>query len=121
MVDSSEWSIVFYVDENGSSPVREFLNTLDRLTLARFDWSIEQLRVRNVQAREPLVRHLEERIWELRRESNTNIYRLLYTFLSRRRILFLHGFQKKTQKTPRREIETARQRLEDFMQHGGGE
>src|SRR5690349_5849559 len=98
-----EWSVVFYVEDNGSRPIREFLVSLDRKTQARFDWSIEQLRVRNTHAGEPLVRHLEGKIWELRRESDTNIYRLLYAFLSGRRILFLHGFQKKTQKTPRRE------------------
>jgi phage-related protein len=115
-----QWSIVFYVTRNGDEPVREFLESLDLRTQARFAWSIEQLRIRNVTAREPLVRHLEEKIWELRRESRTNIYRLLYRFLPGRRILFLHGFQKKTQKTPRREIEIAQQRSTDFLAREGG-
>jgi len=48
--------------------------------------------------------------------SRTNIYRLFYCFLSERRILFLHGFQKKTQRTPGAEIETALRRLEDFLE-----
>lgn len=115
-----EWSIVFYVSPGGDEPVREFLESLDLRTQARFAWSIEQLRIRNVQAREPLVRHLEEKLWELRRESRTNIYRLFYSFLPGRRILFVHGFQKKTQKTPRREIELAQARLADFLQREGG-
>jgi phage-related protein len=85
------------------------------------EWSIEQLRARNIQAREPLVRHLEGKIWELRRESNTNIFRVLYCFLSGRRILILHGFQKKTQRTPAQEIALAQQRLNDFLARGGGE
>ena len=118
---TGQWSVVFYLDEYGKSPVEEFLESLDTKTQARFDWSIEQLRLRNVQAREPLIRHLEGKIWELRRESNTNIYRLLYVFVSGRRILFLHGFQKKTQKTPRREIEIAKQRLNSFVTREGGE
>ena len=71
--------------------------------------------------REPLARHLEGKLWELRRESQTNIYRLLYAFLPGRRILFLHGFQKKTQKTPRGEIEIASQRLDQFVKRGGGD
>ena len=119
MPEGEEWSVVFYIEDDGRSPVREFLRSLDRRTQARFDWSIEQLLVRNVQAREPLVRHLEGKIWELRRESDTNIYRLFYSFLSGRRILFLHGFQKKTQKAPRREIETAVRRLENFLRREG--
>jgi phage-related protein len=119
MAQQEEWSIVFYTDERGNEPVREFLRSLDLRAQARFTWSIEQLRLRNVQAREPLVRHIEGRIWELRRESTTNIYRLFYAFLSSRRILFLHGFRKKSQRTPRREIEMASRRLADFIARGG--
>lgn len=44
MTDQSEWAVVFYVDEHGNEPVREFLTSLDLKTKARFDWSIEQLR-----------------------------------------------------------------------------
>ncbi len=115
MVDKSMWTIVFYTEEDGTSPVREFLQRLDTKTQVRFAWSIEQLRVRNVMAREPLVRHLEDKLWELREESNTNIYRLIYFFFSGQRIVFLHGFHKKTQKAPRREIEIALQRLDSFV------
>ena len=121
MNDGSEWSIVFYIEEDGESPVRDFLESVDAKTQARFLWSIEQLRVRNVQAREPLVRHLEGKLWELREESRTNIFRLLYFFFSGRQIVFLHGFQKKTQKTPRRELETARKRMQRFIDREGGE
>jgi hypothetical protein len=44
------WAIVFYVDEQGNSPVEEFLDQLDQKTRVRFAWSIEQLRLRNVAA-----------------------------------------------------------------------
>lgn len=80
MVVDNEWIVVFFVDEKGFSPIREFLQSLDLKTQARFVWSIEHLRVRNVRAQEPLVRHLEGKLWELREESSTNIYRLLYFF-----------------------------------------
>jgi phage-related protein len=121
MAKDNEWVIVFYVDENGCSYVQEFLQSLDIKTQARFAWSMEQLRIRNTRAQEPLVRHLEGKLWELREESNTNIYRLLYFFFSGRRIVFLHGVQKKTQKTPRREIEIALQRLDSFVKRQGGQ
>jgi phage-related protein len=87
------WSVVFYTTASGESPVEEFLDGLDHQTQARFAWSIEQLRQRNTAAREPLVRHIEGRLWELCRESRTSIYRLFYVFAAGRRILFLHGFQ----------------------------
>ncbi|MBI3103491.1 type II toxin-antitoxin system RelE/ParE family toxin [Candidatus Daviesbacteria bacterium] len=106
--------VVFYVEENGNEPVRKFLSSLDLKTQARFNWSIEQLKIRNVTAREPLVRHLEDKIWELREESSTNIFRLLYFFFTGKQIVFVHGFVKKKQKTSRSEIKTALERMKDF-------
>ncbi|GFP40291.1 type II toxin-antitoxin system RelE/ParE family toxin [Candidatus Hakubella thermalkaliphila] len=70
----TEWTNEFYLEDDGTSPVEEFLGSLDLKTRARFCWSMEQLRLRNVQAQEPLVRHLEGELWELREESRTNIY-----------------------------------------------
>lgn len=109
------------MDERGRSPVEEFLDSLDQKTKARFLWSTEQLRVRNVQAREPLLKHLEGNLWELREESATNIYRVVYFFFTARRIVLLHGFQKKSQRTPRSEIEMAHPRQADFLMKEGGE
>jgi phage-related protein len=115
MSAGDDWSTEFYATPNGRVPVVEFLLGLDEKTRARFRWSMEQLRVRNTQAREPLVKHLEGDLWELREESGTNIYRVVYCFFTGRRIVFLHGFQKKSQKTPRRELEQARRYHEDFL------
>ena len=114
------WTIEYFVDDDGSVPVREFLDSLDAKTYARFLWSLEQLRVRNVMAREPLVKHIEGKLYELREESRTNIYRIMYFFYTGRRIVLLHGVQKKTQKTPRKEIALALKRLNRFLQRTEG-
>jgi phage-related protein len=118
---SDDWSIVFYLEDNGDSPVEEFLSGLDANAQARFDWSLDQLRVRNVHTREPLVKHISGKLWELREESRTNIYRVLYVFYTGRKIVLLHGFQKKTQKTPAKEIAVALRRLQHFVEREGGE
>jgi phage-related protein len=115
MSAGNDWSTEFYEAPNGRVPVAEFLLSLDAKTRARFRWSMEQLRVRNTRAREPLVKHLDGDLWELREESGTNIYRVVYFFYTGRRIVFLHGFQKKSQQTPRRELEQARRYHEDFL------
>lgn len=117
----SDWKVLFFVDDSGESPARAFLRSLDQQTRARFGWSIEQLRLRNVSAREPLVKKLTSSLWELREESQTNIYRVIYCFVSGRRIVLLHGFQKKTQRTPRGEIEIAERRLVRFLEREKGE
>lgn len=115
-----EWSIEYYVEDNGHVPVREFLLALDEKTYARFLWSLEQLRSRNVRARPPLARHLEGKVWELREESSTNTYRILYVFFTGRRIVLLHAFAKKTQRLPRRELTAALRRLARVEQREGG-
>jgi phage-related protein len=119
MKTPAEWTTEFYVEDDGASPVEEFLDSVDLKTRARFRWSMEQLRRRNIQAREPLVRHLDGDLWELREESGTSIYRIVYFFFTGRRIVFLHGFQKKTQKTPRQELEIARARYHTFLEREG--
>ncbi|GIK67595.1 MAG: toxin RelE [Chloroflexota bacterium] len=116
MSDQQEWTIEFYKRDDGSSPPREFLDNLDDKTKVRFALAIEQLRVRNTQAREPLVKHLEDKLWELRRDSDKNTYRLLYFFFTGRKIVFVHGFQKKTQKAPRQEVELALKRMKDYIE-----
>lgn len=75
--------------------------------------------MRNVHVRSPLVKHLKGKLWELREESSTNIYRVVYIFFTEQRIIFLHGFQKKTQKALRREIDTRLTRLERYTAREG--
>ncbi len=120
MEHEREWTLEFFVDDGGRSPIEDFLDSLDPRTRARFRWSMEQLRVRNVRAHEPLVRHLEGALWELRESSAGNIFRIVYLFFTGRRIVFLHGFQKKSQKTPARELATARERHRVFLEREGG-
>lgn len=57
MGDEIDWTTEFYIEDSGRIPVEEFLDSLDMKTRARFRWSMEQLRVRNIRAQEPLVRH----------------------------------------------------------------
>ncbi len=120
MQQATGWTVEFYLDDTGASPVEDFLESLDLKTRARFLWSIDQLRVRNLRAREPLVRHLDGDLWEIREESSTNIYRIIYFFFTGRRIILLHGFQKKTQRTPPKELEMARRRHLAFLDRQGG-
>jgi phage-related protein len=62
---------------------------------------------------EPYVKHLEDRIWEMRLRGRDGIARALYLTATGRRVVILRVFTKKTQKTPRREIELTRQRAKE--------
>ena len=62
---SNEWTVEYYVEDSGAVPVREFLKALEQQAYVRSLWSLEQLRQRNILAREPLVRHVAGKTWEL--------------------------------------------------------
>jgi len=61
----------------------------------------------------PLIRKLEPRLWEVRSRLAAGIARVLFTVDGQTMVL-LHGFVKKSQKTPAADLRTARQRLADL-------
>ena len=62
----------------------------------------------------PFSRYLEDGIYELRTSQGSNITRVLYFFVVGERVILTHGFVKKTQKTPPREIERAKKARDDW-------
>jgi phage-related protein len=62
---------------------------------------------------EPYVKHLEGPVWEMRMRGKDGIARAAYVTATGKRVVIVHVFVKKTQKTPRREIETALQRAKE--------
>lgn len=103
------WKLECYLDARGQNPVEEFIQSLSKgdqaLVRARIDFLAE---VGN-RAREPLSKSLGKGLFELRIKSS----RIFYCFKPGGVIVLLHGFGKKSQKTPRREMETALRRMEE--------
>ena len=62
---------------------------------------------------EPHVKHLEGKLWELRLTGRDGIARALYVTATGRSVVVVRAFVKKTQKTPRSEIELALQRAKE--------
>ena len=60
--------------------------------------------------REPHVKHLDGKLWELRVRAEEGIARAIYVTAAQRRVVVLHVFAKKSRKTPRRALATARER-----------
>jgi phage-related protein len=59
------------------------------------------------------VKHLEEKLWELRITGRDGISRAIYITATGRRMVILRVFIKKAQKTPQRELELARERAKE--------
>jgi phage-related protein len=65
--------------------------------------------------REPYVKHLEAGLWEMRMKGKHGIARAAYVTASKQRVVVVHVFVKKTEKTPRREIEMALKRAKEVQ------
>lgn len=64
---------------------------------------------------EPHVKHIEGRLWEMRLKGSTGISRALYVTASVQRVVIVRVFVKKTEKTPRREIDLALSRAKSVQ------
>ena len=108
--------INFYKMEKGISPVEEFLDTLSDKQTQKILWVlkvIQELERIPIQYFKKLVN--ADDIWEVRVTIAGNIFRILCFFDGKELIILTHCFQKKTQKTPRQEIEIAEQRKKDYI------
>jgi phage-related protein len=62
---------------------------------------------------EPYVKHLDGKLWEMRMKGRDGIARAIYVTAQGERVIVLHAFVKKTQKTPQRALEIARERAKE--------
>src|SRR5262245_3679680 len=105
-----DWTVVFLDDD-----VRLSLHELPEDIKARFERIVHLIEVHGLELiREPYVKHLEGPVWEMRMKGKDGIARAAYVTATGRRVVVLHVFQKKTQKTPRREIEIALRRAKEI-------
>lgn len=111
--------IKFYEDQTGRVLVKEFLDGLDIKMRQKMLRSIQALQDMGISLRMPLSESLEDGIFELRAKSGTNISRVMYFFIIGNRAVLTHGFIKKTQKTPRRELQRAKDIRADYFSRFG--
>jgi len=104
--------VVFFETESGNQPVRDFI-----LQRPREDRKEIGADVFTVQKRFPLgfplVEKLAADLWEVRSHLPDGICRILFT-VHKQTLVLLHGFIKKTQKIPAKELKTAKDRLSEF-------
>jgi phage-related protein len=108
MVKEVKMDVVFYRTDAEKEPVREWLQDLPKparrtigtdIKTVQFGWPLGM----------PLVRKLEANLWEIRSTVDQRVARILFTIVQDH-IVLLHGFVKKSQKTPQADLELARKR-----------
>ena len=111
--------VEFYDLPDGTEPARDFLDTLDIKMQAKMVMEIQLLEDHGTALRMPYSEHLEDGIFELRAQVSTNISRVLYFFYVGDKAVLTNGFLKKTQKTPKAEIEKAKRYRDDYLKRKG--
>lgn len=105
-----------WIVETLNAAVTAELNSLPDDMLARLRRIGEMIQIHGIErVGEPHVKHLEGRLWEMRLIGRDGIARAIYVTASGRRVVIVRVFVKKTQKTPRREIELARERAKEVQ------
>jgi phage-related protein len=94
--------------------VRSELEALPADMRARFRRIVELIQRQGLERmREPYVKHLEGSLWEMRMKGRDGISRAIYVTARGRRVVVVRVFIKKTEKTPRREIDLALERAKE--------
>jgi phage-related protein len=83
-----------------------------RARLIRLEHLISQVGLEAL--REPYVKHLEGKLWEMRLSGRDGIARAIYVTAKGRRVIIVRAFIKKTQQTPPNEIDLARRRAKEI-------
>ncbi|MBQ0055561.1 MAG: type II toxin-antitoxin system RelE/ParE family toxin [Synergistaceae bacterium] len=114
------YEVIFYHLRNGESPVEEYLDDLKRQGESSKTARINRVKILSYMSSlaeygtrvgQPVIKHIEGDLWELRPLRN----RIFFFTWKENRFVLLHYFIKKSQKTPKIEIEKAKSRLKDFL------
>ena len=114
------YEIEFYETEDGKCPIWDFLEALRlkaptnkdaRIQHKQASLYIELLQQNGTHINAEITKHLDDGIWELRPGNN----RIFYFFYQNDTYVLLHQFRKKSQKTPKREIEKAKIERNDYL------
>ncbi len=109
-----DWQIEYYTNPQGDKPVEEFINKQDEAIQVKIVRLLEHLEEFGVQVGPPHVKRLTgTKLWELRILGANNI-RIFYIAEKGQIFLLLHAFKKKKQKTDKRELKTAEERLVQY-------
>ncbi|MDK4481523.1 type II toxin-antitoxin system RelE/ParE family toxin [Fusobacterium necrophorum] len=108
------WKVEYYEKENGKIPVFDFIESTDKKMMTRIFQKMRLLEEYGDTLKEPYSKYLQKGIFELRVSSDTNISRIFYFFFWNKKIILTNGFIKKTQKTPKKEIEKALEYKKEF-------
>jgi phage-related protein len=115
MVSLPQWDVELYERENGRGPVKEFIYSLQVQERVWVQNKLDRLQRHALGLGGDYFKHLEQDSYEYRLQSRRGSYRFLYILFDGHKFVILHAFRKKTNKTPRKEIETAKRYRDESL------
>lgn len=109
-----KWNIEYYTNPDGKSPIKDFIDSLPLKAKARTVKTLDLLESYGIQMGEPHVKNVARKLWELRVKAKEGIFRFFFIVKKNRIIILLHGFQKKSEKTLKRELDIAIKRMKEI-------
>lgn len=108
------WKVVYFISSSGENPVSKFIDSCVKPQQIKILRILKHLEEYGIQSVIPHIKKLTGTpFWEIRILGKDNI-RIIYVVEVEKMIVLLHGFFKKTQKTPKKEIEICYRRHDEF-------
>ena len=104
-----EWNTIFL------KSVEKFIKEQGKPVRASILKHIELLNKHGIDLGMPYVKFIESKIYEIRIKDSSNNYRLFYFSYTNKTFVVVHAITKKTQKTPRSDIELSIKRMNNFI------
>jgi phage-related protein len=109
-------TVKFYKTVEGACPVEKFIDSLPGKAAQKVTWVLTLLQDLDVVPASYFKKLVNtEDIWECRVQFGSNAYRLFCFFADKSIVVLTHGISKKSQKTPRQEIERAEKYRRDYL------
>lgn len=111
------WIIEYYATVDDKRPVEKFINSLSPEGRAKYVFIADLLEEYGLNVKEPYVKPISgyRKLFEIRIKEKSNIHRISYFAYTGKKFILLHGFTKKREKTPQKEIEIAIKRMQDYI------
>lgn len=110
------FEIEYFEKGDKTRPAEDFILSENIKMQAKLFRMLELLELKGNELREPYSKYLTDGIFELRAKQGSDISRVLYFFVVGRKIILTNGFRKKSQKTPKGEINLAKKYKAEYEQ-----
>lgn len=113
-MSNRDWNIIYYESSGGDIPAYNFIESLTPIAKSKVSNTLDLLTEYGIKLGLPHVKKvIGTELWELRILGGDSV-RLFYIATSRKTFLLVHGFIKKSQKVPKKEIKIAVARLKEY-------